>query len=63
VVRITSQSKLLNVVASKVNQIFGEEMMMRIAPALVWAAFDSTAPSLNAMPESMRQLIVNGFEG
>jgi hypothetical protein len=41
----------------------GEEMALLTAPALVWAAFDTTNSALNAMPESLRERIVHGFPG
>jgi hypothetical protein len=50
-------------VAPTVNQIMGEEMALLIAPALIWAAFDTTNSALNATPESLRERIVNGFPG
>jgi hypothetical protein len=58
-----SRAYYLNVVAPTVNQIMGEEMALLIAPALIWAAFDTTNSALNVMPESLRERIVNGFPG
>jgi hypothetical protein len=56
-----SRAYYLNVVAPTVNQIIGEEMALLIAPARIWAAFDTTNSALNVMPESLREHIVNGF--
>jgi hypothetical protein len=39
----------LNSVAPTANPIFGEDMLMLIAHALVWVVFDSTGSSLNIL--------------
>jgi hypothetical protein len=56
-----SRAYYLNVVAPTVNQIMGEEMALLIAPAFIWAAFDTTNSALNVMPESLCERIVNSF--
>jgi hypothetical protein len=56
-----SRAYYLNVVVQTVNQLMGEDMALLIAPALIWAAFDTTNSALNVMPESLIGRIVNGF--
>jgi hypothetical protein len=54
---------MLNVVAPTINQIYGEEMALLLAPALLWAAFDDSVAAKSVMPTSLRKLIVDGFHG
>jgi hypothetical protein len=58
-----SRSYMLNVVAPTINQIYGEEMALLLAPALLWAAFDDSVAAKSVMPASLRKLIVDGFPG
>jgi hypothetical protein len=53
-----SHSYMLNVVAPTINQIYGEEMALILAPALLWAAFDNSVAAKSVMPASLRKLIV-----
>jgi hypothetical protein len=58
-----SRSYMLNVVAPTINHIYGEEMALLLAPALLWAAFDDSVVAKTIMPASLRKLIVYGFLG
>jgi hypothetical protein len=58
-----SRSYLLNVVASTIKQIYGEEMALLLAPSLLWAAFDYSVAVKSFMPAYLRKLIVDGFPG
>jgi hypothetical protein len=58
-----SRSYMLNVVAPTINQIYGEEMTLLLAPSLLWAAFDDSVAAKSVMPASLRKLIVDGFPG
>jgi hypothetical protein len=54
---------MMNVVAPTINQIYGEEMALLLAPALLWAAFDESVAAKSVMPASLRKLSVDGFTG
>jgi hypothetical protein len=56
-----SRSYMLNVVAPIINQIYGEEMAVLLAPSLLWAAFDDSVTAKSVMSASLRKLIVDGF--
>jgi hypothetical protein len=58
-----SRLYILNVVTPTINQIYGEEMALLLAPALLWAAFDDSVAAKSVMPASLRKLIVDGFPG
>jgi hypothetical protein len=58
-----SRSYMMNAVAPTINQIYGEEMALLLAPALLWAAFDDSVAAKSVMPASLRKLIVDGFPG
>jgi hypothetical protein len=54
---------MLNVVAPTINQIYGEEMDLILAPSLLWAAFDNSVAAKSIMPASVRKLIVDRCPG
>jgi hypothetical protein len=54
---------MLTVMAPIINQIYGEEMPLLLAPSLSWAASDESVAAKSIMSSSLRKLIVDEFPG
>jgi hypothetical protein len=58
-----TRTYLIDVVAPTVKEVYGEPMVLLLAPALIWAAFDESVAAQIVVPPPPKKLIVVGFPG